>query len=409
MSTENLSTPRFHPLLDSFHPLLNESSTGPFAGNWREAVSEIKGRSPAMERVLSVITKVARSDCPVLIHGESGTGKELIARALHRLSPRANRRFVAINCGAIPESLMESELFGYVKGAFTGADQKRKGYFEEASGGTIFLDEIGDMPLRLQAKLLRVIQEKQFTPIGSSEVKRADVRVIAATNVNLEEAVRQQSFRLDLFYRLNVLPIHLPSLKERRGDIGLLLEHFLAVANQQHGLVHPCFLTPEVYQVLEHYDWPGNVRELQNLVERLVVMTGGGSIKLAELPAEYRQPGQAHHVTAPAIEATLVHHSDPTDRYSSCQTIGDSSESAIVGAISAVMIQQLSQGILPEEGIDLTNFVEELENTLILQALERTGHNKNQAAKLLGLNRTTLVERIKKRRLAPLNSPSKEL
>ncbi|MFW7381199.1 MAG: sigma-54 interaction domain-containing protein [Oligoflexus sp.] len=402
MSTENLSSPRFHPVLDTFHPLLDETTANNFVGNWREAVSEIKGRSPAMERVLSTVTKVARSDCPVLIHGESGTGKELIARALHRLSPRANRRFVAINCGAIPESLMESELFGYVKGAFTGADQKRKGYFEEAAGGTIFLDEIGDMPLRLQAKLLRVIQEKQFSPIGSNEVKRADVRVIAATNVNLEEAVRQQSFRLDLFYRLNVLPIHLPSLRERRADIRLLLEHFLQVANQQHGLIQPCFLSAEVYHVLEAYNWPGNVRELQNLVERLVVMTGGGAIQLSELPAEYRgvqTDRSAQHLTVNEVSNSAKHHAVNT-------SIGSMPEEPLM---SKAAVQQLSQGLLPEEGMDLTSYIEELENTLILQALERTGHNKNQAAKLLGLNRTTLVERIKKRGLAPLNSPSKEL
>lgn len=402
-----MSTPRLHPLLDSYHPLLNESSMTPFAGNWREALSEIKGRSPAMEKVLSTVCKVARSDCPVLIYGESGTGKELIARALHRLSSRANRKFVAINCGAIPESLMESELFGYVKGAFTGADQKRKGYFEEASGGTIFLDEIGDMPLRLQAKLLRVIQEKQYSPIGSSEVRHADVRVIAATNVNLEVAVRQQSFRLDLFYRLNVLPIHLPSLRERHGDISLLLEHFLALSNQQHGLMQPCYLTAEVYQVLESYPWPGNVRELQNLVERLVVMTGGGAIKLSDLPDEYR--GKAviapQSSTHPAAEIASI----PFEVASKSGKENHSPEKQQQSGLTEESAQRLAHGVLPEEGLNLTSYIEELENAFIMQALERTGHNKNQAAKLLGLNRTTLVERIKKRRLAPLNSPSKEL
>ncbi len=359
-------------------------------GTLRQALDDIVGKSEAMEKVFQTIGKVARSDSPVLIHGESGTGKELVACALHRLSLRATRRFLAVNCSAIPETLLESELFGYVKGAFTGADKNRKGYFEEAHGGTLFLDEIGEMPPRLQAKLLRVLQEKQYSPVGSNEVKSADVRVITATNVDLEEAVAQNRFRLDLFYRLNVLPVTLPPLRERKGDVRQLLDYFLHRSNQMHTLHNPCYFQPEVYQCLERYPWPGNVRELQNLMERLVVMSGGGAITLDSLPPEYRKPKAGATVR---------------DREPVLETLKETSVQEWPQEASAILPAE----ILPLEGIDLEIYIERLENTLIMQALERTGNNKNQAAKLLGLNRTTLVERIKKRKLVPLNLPSKEL
>jgi len=224
---------------------------GPLTGeHWRNSFPEIIGRSIPMMNVLETVSKVARSDSAVLIYGESGTGKELIAKALHRLSPRADKAFVAINCSAIPELLLESELFGYEKGAFTGADKRRAGKFEHASGGTIFLDEIGDMPAQLQAKLLRVLQEKRFTPIGSNESREADVRIIAATNVDLESAVKKQTFRLDLYYRLNVLPVQLPALRERSEDIPSLLEHFLEISNRAGG--GGCWFTPEAVDVLKH-------------------------------------------------------------------------------------------------------------------------------------------------------------
>jgi transcriptional regulator with PAS, ATPase and Fis domain len=359
-------------------------------GTLRQALDDIVGKSEAMEKVFQTIGKVARSDSPVLIHGESGTGKELVACALHRLSLRASRRFLAVNCSAIPETLLESELFGYVKGAFTGADKSRKGYFEEAAGGTLFLDEIGEMPPRLQAKLLRVLQEKQYSPIGSNEVKISDVRIITATNVDLEEAVAQGRFRLDLFYRLNVLPITLPPLRERKGDVRQLLDYFLQRSNQLHELDNLCYFQGDVYQCLEQYPWPGNVRELQNLIERLVVMSGGGAITLESLPPEYRRAkaGATSRDRELIVEA-------PKD-------VGG--PEWIQEAPAATAIE-----LLPVEGIDLETYIERLENSLIMQALERTGNNKNQAAKLLGLNRTTLVERIKKRKLVPLNLPSKEL
>ena len=275
-------------------------------------------------------------------------------------------------------------MFGHKKGAFTGADSKRTGYFEEANGGTIFLDEIGDMPWRLQAKLLRVLQEKQFSPIGSNETKYADVRVVAATNVNLEKAVSDKDFRLDLFYRLNVLPVKVPTLKERHTDIPILLNYFLEQSNKQHNFMNPGYFSPEVYKVLEVHAWPGNVRELQNLVQRLVVITGGGRISVDDLPPEYR-----HGVIKPPVGQSEQIYNDV--------------------AFAQEDRSEVTQGQLPDVGLNLTEYIENLENALILQALERTGNNKNRAAKLLGLNRTTLVERIKKRKLAPLNSPSREL
>ncbi len=387
MNQRNLFDNSLAPDLHS--PILERENPFP-AGTWRQVLSEIVGRSEAMEKVLQTIGKVARSDSPVLIKGESGTGKELVAQAMHRLSLRSSRRFLPINCSAIPETLLESELFGYVKGAFTGADKNRKGFFEEAAGGTLFLDEIGEMPPRLQSKLLRVLQEKQFSPVGSNEIKTADVRIITATNVDLEEAVAQQRFRLDLFYRLNVLPITLPPLRERKGDVRQLLEYFLELSNQQHTLHNPCYIMPEVFQCLEHYPWPGNVRELQNLIERLVVMSGGGTITLESLPHEYRQ-AKAGATSRPRETLIPLEAAEGPDLWASSS------------------IATLPLDILPVAGINLEIYIEQLENTLIMQALERTANNKNQAAKLLGLNRTTLVERIKKRKLVPLNLPSKEL
>lgn len=346
-------------------------------GYWREAFPEIIGHSQAIRAVLRMVAKIARSDSSVLLYGESGTGKELVAAALHRLSNRSHKSFVAINCSAIPESLLESELFGHEKGAFTGAISRRAGHFELANGGTLFLDEIGDMPQRLQAKLLRVLQEKQFTSVGGQQIKQADVRIIAATNVDLVSAVEQGKFRLDLFYRLNVLPINLPPLRKRREDVVELLQHFLKNANRVHSPSNPCYFHDNVVEHLTHYDWPGNVRELQNLVERLVIVRGGGEIQMNHLPSEYFKSPHAKAATR-SQKKTLIE--ERKIRYPE------------------------SFGVLPESGLDLASYVENIENNLILQALERTGNNKNQAAKLLGLNRTTLVERIKKRKISSIDT-----
>ncbi|MEY4631666.1 MAG: hypothetical protein RIQ81_1786, partial [Pseudomonadota bacterium] len=367
---------------------------------------EIIGQSAAMLKALETVAKVAYSESAVLISGESGTGKELIASAIHRLSQRASSPFVAINCSAIPENLLESELFGHEKGAFTGADRRRLGRFDAASGGTLFLDEIGDMPLSLQAKLLRVLQDKRFTPLGGNESREADVRIVAATNVDLEKAVKAGTFRLDLFYRLNVLPVSLPALRERTEDIPVLLEHFLELANRMHGYDMPVSLGNDAVQALRTFNWPGNVRQLQNMIERLVVLKGGGEITREDLPPElvHAAPACVIPHTAPATQAQSV----VGPAVISNASVPLMSRPVAGATANAVAVPQ-EFGQLPVEGIDLVRFIEDLENSLIMQALDRTGHNKNQAAKLLGLNRTTLVERIKKRGLAPLNSPAQEL
>lgn len=345
--------------------------------NVKQIFPEIIAKSPVMITVLKSICKIAKSSSAVLILGESGTGKELIAAAIHRLSSRGIHNYVAINCSAIPEDLLEAELFGHEKGAFTGADKKRSGYFGIANHGTIFLDEIGDMPARLQAKLLRVLQEKKYSSVGSHEVKESDVRVIAATNVNLEQAVKEGRFRLDLYYRLNVLPVILPPLRQRRTDIPFLLEHFLDRANYTHCATEPCWLSDEVMDCLTHYNWPGNVRELQNLVERLIILKGSGAVQLKDLPTEYKEASiKPLEEMQPIQESFLQSFSKETNKAPQQQTSCS------------------DQMQLP---IDLTSFIENLENNLIKEALKRTQNNKNQAARLLGLNRTTLVERIKKR------------
>lgn len=389
--------------------------------DWRSWFPEIIGRSLPMQRVLETVAKVARSESSVLIFGESGTGKELIAAALHRLSTRSDKPFVALNCSAIPENLLESELFGHEKGSFTGADRRRAGRFELANGGTIFLDEIGDMPLNLQSKLLRVLQDKKFTPIGGNESREADVRIVAATHVDLDAAVKKGTFRLDLYYRLNVLPVHLPSLRERSEDIPSLLDHFIAIANRAHPVDQPCFLTTDAVSVLSAYAWPGNVRQLQNLVERLVVMRGGGAISTEHLPREFAEviariaAGEQLSAPIPNLEEQAIQAGPDVLLPTRHPGLGLAPTSLPNGPVLSPRPGQSSAqipatfGELPAEGLDMISYIEQLENNLIMQALERTNYNKNQAAKLLGLNRTTLVERIKKRRILPLNLPSKEL
>ena len=313
-----------------------------------------------MQKVLGLVEKVAESDSTVLILGESGTGKELIARAIHYNSPRRDHLMVAVNCSAIPATLLESELFGHVKGAFTGAISSRVGRFQLADGGTIFLDEIGDMPQNLQVRLLRVLQEHEFTPVGAGRPVKVNVRVIAATNLDLEQAVRERRFREDLYYRLNVIPIRLPALRERPEDIRALAAHFLEVQNADKGKAVKR-IEEAALDLLEAYDWPGNVRELEHTLERIVVMKEEGEITPEDLPDRIRFSGAG-----------------PAQRF---------------------RIE------IPEEGITFNELVRDFENELILQALERTRWNKNQAAALLGLNRTTLVEKIKKKRL---NRPASE-
>ncbi len=319
----------------------------------------IVGSSSALRSVLDVVAKVAESDSTVLICGESGTGKELIARAIHYNSPRSERMFVTVNCGAIPEELLESELFGHVRGAFTNAVSHREGRFTVADGGTIFLDEIGDMSPNLQVKLLRVLQDRTFEPVGSSKTLTVNVRVVAATNQNLEVAIRERRFREDLFYRLNVIPIEVPPLRDRPDDIPLLAQHFLDIANQEKGKKVET-LSQEAIDLLCSHSWPGNVRELENLIERLVVLGGEGEIAAQDLPPQLRSSG----VRTPAAPR------------------------------------------IPPSGLSFRDTVDDYETDLILQALEQTHWNKNRAARLLGLNRTTLIEKIKKKGLDQEPGPS---
>lgn len=316
------------------------------------------GRSPEMQQVFDFANKLAVSDATVLITGESGTGKELVARTVHNLSPCATGPFVPVNCGAIPEDLLESELFGHVRGAFTGATTARQGRFQLAHGGTLFLDEIGEMSPKLQVKLLRVLQEREFEPVGSDRSVRVDVRVIAATNRDLFSAVKERRFREDLFYRLNVLPIHLPPLRERQGDIALLVGHFLQRQNHKKG-VSPVRIEAEALAQLERYRWPGNVREVENLIERLVILNEDGVIRVSDLP-----------------------------EYIGEETTAASSEHLALRDLR-----------LPPNGVDLNGFIQTIEDQLILQALSRTGGNKTLAAELLRLNRTTLIERMRKKGL----------
>lgn len=322
---------------------------------------QIIGQSEEIKNVLNLVERVADSESTVLITGESGTGKELIAKAIHYNSSRSNQPFIPINCGAIPSELLESELFGHVKGAFTGAIANRIGRFELADGGTIFLDEIGDLEPSLQVKLLRVLQERCFEPVGSTKTIQANVRVIAATNINLEEAVENGNFREDLFYRLNVIPIAIPSLKERRTDIPILLNHFMEIFNKNKERKLLGF-SYEAMQCLINFSWPGNIRELENLVERLSILKGHGQIEVEDLPTKYKS--------------------------------GKSMPNEI-GSID-----------VPDEGLDFNSAIDSYENALIMKALEKTGWNRNQAAILLRLNRTTLVEKMKKKGLRP---PDEEL
>jgi DNA-binding NtrC family response regulator len=321
--------------------------------------STIIGTSRQMMNLFELIEKVAESSATVLIHGESGTGKELAAKAIHQLSSRSSQNFVPVNCAAIPDDLLESELFGHVKGAFTGAHSNRIGRFEMADRGTMFLDEIGDMKPNLQVKLLRVLQSKEFEAVGSTKSQKVDVRIIAATNQNLEEMVAAKDFREDLFYRLSVIPINIPALRERRSDIPILINHFLGRFNLDKKRLVKGF-SRDALDILCNYDWPGNVRELENLVERLVILKESGLITPEDLPEKYLS--------------------------------GRSLTKTVAQPASA-------EADFPAGGVCLNSAVEEFENRLISQALHQTGGNKKEAAELLNLKRTTLIEKLKKKNL----------
>ncbi|MET0387454.1 MAG: sigma-54 dependent transcriptional regulator [Polyangiales bacterium] len=322
---------------------------------WRTRhAPDLLGNDPKLLRVFRTIQQVCDTDCSVLITGESGTGKELVARALHAGSSRAQGPFVTVNCAAIPENLLESELFGHVRGAFTGALSPRVGRFAAADGGTLFLDEIGELPLSQQAKLLRAVQEREIIAVGDAKPRKVDVRLIAATHRDLEAMVEQGTFREDLLYRIQVVPVELPPLRERPGDIPALVEAFVRRVNAKRRRA-VTGVSEAALSALVTYEWPGNVRQLENVVERMVLLRADGMIDTEDLPARMQKAVRAAGQTQ-ALE-------------------------------------------LPEEGIDLRDAVEQFENKLILQALERTGWNKNRAAAVLRMNRTTLVEKLKKKNL----------
>ena len=319
----------------------------------RFSFGQIIGKSKKMQEIYEIIEHVAQTDATVMIYGESGTGKELVARAIHYSGKRKGKPFIAVSCSAFPETLLESELFGYEKGAFTGAYARKPGRFELADGGTLFLDEVGEIKPEIQVKLLRVLQDKAFERLGGKETIKVDVRIIAATNKDLEKEVAMGRFREDLYYRLNVIPIYLPPLRERKEDIPLLAEHFLRIYSEKNGKSIKR-ISPEAMEALVNYSWPGNVRELENVIERMVVLGTGDEITVSQLPERIRN-----------------------------SKIADISTNLEVFEI-------------PDEGISL----EDVEKMLIMKALAKANGNKSKAAKLLGITRRTLQYRLRKHGLA---------
>ncbi|HCV04851.1 MULTISPECIES: sigma-54 dependent transcriptional regulator [Pseudoalteromonas] len=347
------------------------------------------GETDAVKDVRFLIEQVAKTDANVLILGESGTGKEVVARNVHLLSKRNSGPFVPVNCGAIPGELLESELFGHEKGAFTGAISARKGRFELAQGGTLFLDEIGDMPLQMQVKLLRVLQERSYERVGGTKPIQADVRIIAATHRNLEEMIEKGDFREDLFYRLNVFPIENPSLSERADDIPLLLKELMRRVNEQSGTTAK--FTERAIQSLKEHAWPGNIRELANLVERMVIMFPDKVVDVPDLPAKYR------YIEVEAYEPEYPEELMERDAFNDIFSTGFSDYEDEELDTPATTVDS---GLLPDEGIELKEYLAELEISLISQALERYDYVVARAAEILGVRRTTLVEKMKKYNLS---------
>ena len=321
------------------------------------------GRSEVMENVFRLVERVAPARSTVLITGESGTGKELVAKAIHEASPRSGDPFVVVNCSNIPSELLESELFGHTKGAFTGAVAAKKGLFEVADTGSIFLDEIGDLRPEIQVRLLRVIQEREFTPIGETTPSKVDVRIIAATNVDLKEAVKNGQFREDLYYRLSVVPMELPPLRERREDILPLAQHFIRKYSEENAREISEHLSPEVLSLLESYNYPGNVRELENIIERAIVIVPGNEITVECLRAEVRDPDLALEMMASA--------------------------------------DGISHDIDIAHGVNFYDEVKKFEIDLIRRSLDQTAGHQSRAARLLGLNATTLNSKIKNYNIRP--------
>ena len=375
-AVELLSFPlRYEQMLDALRRLAGPAKLGFKAVHAGSPMHRIVGGSNALGRVNALIRQVAPFDSTVLVLGESGTGKEMVARAIHESSQRRDKPFIAINCGAIPAELLESELFGHEKGAFTGAISARKGRFELAEGGTLFLDEIGDMSLPMQVKLLRVLQERVFERVGGNRTQRCDVRIIAATHRNLEQAIADGRFREDLYYRLSVFPLEMPPLREHLEDMPELIAEF----NQRllrRGLSGVRF-SASAMNALRCHSWPGNVRELCNLVERMAILYPSCEVRASDLPEKYRGVPAGEEVTGAALLAVMEGR-------------------APAPAMASVVHEVSSPAVLPEGGLDLKDHLSDIEVGLIRQALDATGGVVAHAAKLLRMQRTTLVEKLRK-------------
>lgn len=371
---------QYHNKLPSKH----SRSSGPDA-----LFRSLVGISDAMQQVRFLIEQVASTSANVLILGESGTGKEVVARNIHNLSERAKAPFVPVNCGAIPGELLESELFGHEKGAFTGAISARKGRFELAEGGTLFLDEIGDMPHPMQVKLLRVLQERTFERIGGAKSIKANVRVIAATHQHLEKMIEKGDFREDLYYRLNVFPIETPALRERKEDIPLLMQELISRFENEQG--HSVRFTDKAIESLQEHPWSGNVRELSNLIERMIIMFGEQVVNVPELPAKYRHIDVEEY--QPEYPEELQEREAINELFSGFDYDDDEDEEEFSEDSTS---SQNNLGTLPEEGLVLKDYLAEMEVSLITQALDKHEWVVARAADLLGMRRTTLVEKMRK-------------
>ncbi|WP_448564008.1 sigma-54 dependent transcriptional regulator [Thalassotalea ganghwensis] len=354
------------------------------------------GSSEAMQQVRFLIEQVASTQANVLILGESGTGKEVVARNIHNLSQRHKGPFVPVNCGAIPPDLLESELFGHEKGAFTGAISSRKGRFELAEGGTLFLDEIGDMPHPMQVKLLRVLQERTFERVGGAKSLKADVRIIAATHQHLEEMIKTNEFREDLYYRLNVFPIETPSLRDRKEDIPLLLKELLSRFESEQGKTVK--FTEQAIASLQEHPWSGNVRELSNLIERMIIMYGDQVVNVSELPAKYRHIEVEEY--QPQYPEELQEREAINELFAGFDYDDDSDASfddpAFADSFNSEDESSQQVGVLPDEGLNLKEYLADLEVSLVTQALDKNNWVVARSAELLGMRRTTLVEKMRK-------------
>jgi two-component system nitrogen regulation response regulator GlnG len=346
-------------LIQDFHELKHEIKKTYEPGN-------IIGTSPAMQKVYKIIGQVANTDASILIQGESGTGKELVAKTIHWNSQRWDKPFTAVNCAAIPRELLESELFGHEKGSFTGALERRIGKFELAEDGTLFLDEVGDIPLELQTKLLRVLQEREYSRVGGREVLRASARILAATNQDLERAVREKRFREDLYFRLKVIPVYLPPLRERRGDIPQLVGYFIDKINREMG-TRVSGISPDALKLLEDHAWPGNVRELENALIRAAVLSPGAVLFPKDFTFHSSRPGEPPPVVDHLSLEEIIHH-------------------------------KLEDYFQRTKGVDVDNLyslvIERVERPLIELTLRKTGGNQIRAAEILGINRNTLRKKI---------------